>query len=62
MRNCTEVLNRLARSASNAYMVPRQLPQGLLNRLVGSEAMLGKRRGEEHTLDSAFYKKYAHHT
>ena len=27
---------------------------GALNKLAGSEAMLGKRRGEEHTLDSTY--------
>ena len=27
---------------------------GVLNKIASSEAMLGKRRGEEHTLDSSY--------
>ena len=55
MNNCIEVLNGLVGSATMLTWYQGNFT-GVLNKIVGSEAMPGKRIGEEHTLDSAFLK------
>ena len=50
--NCTEVLNGPTGSATLLTWYQGNF-HGVLNKLAGSEAMLGQRREEEHTLDSA---------
>ena len=52
MSNCTGVMNGPAGSAAMLTWYQGNFT-GVLNRLTGSEAMSGKRRGEEHTLDLA---------
>ena len=53
MSNCIRVLNWTARSAAMLTWYQGNFI-GVLNRLAGSEAMLGKKRGEEHTLDATY--------
>ena len=55
MRNYTGVLNKPTTSAIMLTWYQGNFT-GVLNKLTGSEVMMGKRRGEEHTLDYAFYK------
>ena len=50
MSNYTKVMNGLARSATMLTSYQGNF-NGVLNRFVGSETMLGLRRGEEHRLD-----------
>ena len=53
MSNCTGVLNRPAGSATMLTWYQGNFTR-VLNRCTSSEAMLGKKRGEEHTLDVAY--------
>lgn len=53
MRNYIGVRNRIVDSASMLTWCQGNFT-GILNKLSSSEAMPGERRGEEHTLDSAF--------
>ena len=55
MNNCTEVLNGPTGSAAILTWYQGNFT-GVLNSLAGSEAMSGKRRDEEHTLDTACSK------
>ena len=55
MSNYTKVLNVLVSSASTLTWYKGNFT-GVLNMLADSEETSRKRRGEEHTLDSSFYK------